>query len=164
MTIFETLSKEFNVPLERVEKTVALIDEGNTIPFIARYRKEVTGSLDDVVLRNLNDRLEYLRNMEKRREEITALIDAQEKLTPEISLAIANAKTLTELDDIYRPFRPHRKTRASVAKEKGLEPLALLILSRRTAMSLLSRLRRKAIFPKKRALQAQRRLLQVHSI
>jgi uncharacterized protein len=131
MTIFETLSKEFNVPLERVEKTVALIDEGNTIPFIARYRKEVTGSLDDVVLRNLNDRLEYLRNMEKRREEITALIDAQEKLTPEISLAIANAKTLTELDDIYRPFRPHRKTRASVAKEKGLEPLALLILEQK---------------------------------
>ena len=117
MTVFEILSKEFNIPLERVEKTVELIDEGNTIPFIARYRKEVTGSLDDVVLRNLNDRLEYLRNMEKRREEITALIDAQEKLTPEISLAIANAKTLTELDDIYRPFRPHRKTRASVAKE-----------------------------------------------
>ena len=131
MTIFETLSKEFNVPLPRVEKTVELIDEGNTIPFIARYRKEVTGSLDDVVLRNLNDRLEYLRNMEKRREEITALIDAQEKLTEEISLAIANAKTLTELDDIYRPFRPHRKTRASVAKEKGLEPLALLILEQK---------------------------------
>ena len=131
MTVFEILSKEFNIPLERVEKTVELIDEGNTIPFIARYRKEVTGSLDDVVLRNLNDRLEYLRNMEKRREEITALIDAQEKLTPEISQAIANAKTLTELDDIYRPFRPHRKTRASVAKEKGLEPLALLILEQR---------------------------------
>ncbi len=131
MTVFEILSKEFNIPLERVEKTVELIDEGNTIPFIARYRKEVTGSLDDVVLRNLNDRLEYLRNMEKRREEITALIDAQEKLTPEISLAIANAKTLTELDDIYRPFRPHRKTRASVAKEKGLEPLALLILEQK---------------------------------
>lgn len=131
MTVFEILSKEFNIPLERVEKTVELIDEGNTIPFIARYRKEVTGSLDDVVLRNLNDRLEYLRNMEKRREEITALIDAQEKLTSEISLAIANAKTLTELDDIYRPFRPHRKTRASVAKEKGLEPLALLILEQK---------------------------------
>ena len=131
MTVFEILSKEFNISLERVEKTVELIDEGNTIPFIARYRKEVTGSLDDVVLRNLNDRLEYLRNMEKRREEITALIDAQEKLTPEISLAIANAKTLTELDDIYRPFRPHRKTRASVAKEKGLEPLALLILEQK---------------------------------
>ncbi len=131
MTVLETLAKEFNLSKERVEKTVALIDEGNTIPFIARYRKEVTGSLDDVVLRDLNDRLEYLRNMEKRREEITALIAAQEKLTPEIELSIANAKTLTELEDIYRPFRPHRKTRASVAKEKGLEPLALLILEER---------------------------------
>jgi len=128
MTVLETLSKEFSIPLDRVEKTVALIDEGNTIPFIARYRKEVTGSLDDIVLRNLNDRLEYLRNMEKRREEIISLIDAQGKLTDEITISVRNASTLTELDDIYRPFRPHRKTRASVAKEKGLEPLAQLIL------------------------------------
>lgn len=129
MTVLETLSKEFSIPLQNVEKTVELIDEGNTIPFIARYRKEVTGSLDDVVLRNLNDRLEYLRNMEKRREEIISLIDAQGKLTDEITLAVSNAKTLTELDDIYRPYRPHRKTRASIAKEKGLEPLAELILA-----------------------------------
>ncbi|MBQ1259133.1 MAG: RNA-binding transcriptional accessory protein [Clostridia bacterium] len=129
MTVLETLAKEFSIPLSRVEKTVELIDEGNTIPFIARYRKEVTGSLDDIVLRDLNDRLEYLRNMEKRREEIIALIDAQGKLTDEIRLAVANASTLTELDDIYRPYRPHRKTRASVAKEKGLEPLAELILA-----------------------------------
>lgn len=129
MTVLETLSKEFSIPLQNVEKTVELIDEGNTIPFIARYRKEVTGSLDDVVLRNLNDRLEYLRNMEKRREEIISLIDAQGKLTDEITLAVKNAKTLTELDDIYRPYRPHRKTRASIAKEKGLEPLAELILA-----------------------------------
>ncbi len=128
MTVLEILAKEFSIPLSRVEKTVELIDDGNTIPFIARYRKEVTGSLDDIVLRNLNDRLEYLRNMEKRREEITALIDAQKKLTPEISAAISAANTLTELDDIYRPFRPHRKTRASIAKEKGLEPLAELIM------------------------------------
>ncbi len=133
MTVLEILSKELSIPLQYVEKTVELIDEGNTIPFIARYRKEVTGSLDDVVLRKLNDRLEYLRNMEKRREEISALIEAQEKMTPEIALSIANAKTLTELEDIYRPFRPKRKTRASVAKEKGLEPLADLIFEQREA-------------------------------
>ena len=131
MTVLETLAKEFSIPLSRVEKTVELIDEGNTIPFIARYRKEVTGSLDDIVLRNLNDRLEYLRNMEKRREEIIALIDAQGKLTDEIRLSVANANTLTELEDIYRPYRPHRKTRASIAKEKGLEPLAELILEQK---------------------------------
>ena len=128
MNIFETLAKELNITLTQVEKTVALIDEGNTIPFIARYRKEVTGSLDDEILRKFEERLNYLRNIEKRREEVTELIRAQDKLTPEIEEAIKNAVTITEIDDIYRPFRPHRKTRASVAKEKGLEPLALLIL------------------------------------
>ena len=127
MNIFETLAQEFNLKLEQVEKTVALIDEGNTIPFIARYRKEVTGSLDDSVLRDLNDRLTFLRNIEKRKQEVFDLISAQEKMTPEIEAAIAAAKTITEVDDIYRPFRPHRKTRASVAREKGLEPLAELI-------------------------------------
>ena len=127
MNIFETLAKEFNLKLDQVEKTVALIDEGNTIPFIARYRKEVTGSLDDNVLRDLNDRLTFLRNIEKRKQEVFDLISAQEKMTPEIEAAIAAAKTITEVDDIYRPFRPHRKTRASVAREKGLEPLAELI-------------------------------------
>ncbi len=131
MNIFETLAKELNITLTQVEKTVALIDEGNTIPFIARYRKEVTGSLDDEILRKLEERLNYLRNIEKRREEVTELIRAQDKLTPEIEEAIKNAVTITEIDDIYRPFRPHRKTRASVAKEKGLEPLALLILEQR---------------------------------
>ena len=133
MNIFETLAKELNITLTQVEKTVALIDEGNTIPFIARYRKEVTGSLDDEILRKLEERLNYLRNIEKRREEVTELIRAQDKLTPEIEEAIKNAVTITEIDDIYRPFRPHRKTRASVAKEKGLEPLALLILEQRPA-------------------------------
>ena len=127
MNIFETLAQEFNLKLDQVEKTVALIDEGNTIPFIARYRKEVTGSLDDSVLRDLNDRLTFLRNIEKRKQEVFDLISAQEKMTPEIEAAIAAAKTITEVDDIYRPFRPHRKTRASVAREKGLEPLAELI-------------------------------------
>ena len=131
MNIFETIAKELNITLTQVEKTVALIDEGNTIPFIARYRKEVTGSLDDEILRKFEERLNYLRNIEKRREEVTELIRAQDKLTPEIEEAIKNAVTITEIDDIYRPFRPHRKTRASVAKEKGLEPLALLILEQR---------------------------------
>ena len=133
MNIFETLAKELSITLAQVEKTVQLIDEGNTIPFIARYRKEVTGSLDDEILRKFDERLNYLRNIEKRREEVIELIRAQEKLTPEIEEAIKNAVTITEIDDIYRPFRPHRKTRASVAKEKGLEPLALLILEQRPA-------------------------------
>ena len=129
MNIIEALAKEFSLKEEQVEKTVALIDEGNTIPFIARYRKEVTGSLDDTVLRDLDDRLTFLRNIEKRKQEVFDLISAQEKMTPEIAAAIEAAKTITEVDDIYRPFRPHRKTRASVAREKGLEPLAQLIFA-----------------------------------
>ncbi len=131
MDIIKTLAEEFKIKVEQVEKTVELIDGGDTIPFIARYRKEVTGSLDDAVLRDLNDRLEYLRNIEKRKEEVKNLIEAQDNLTPEIEKAILNAKTITEVDDIYRPFRPKRKTRASVAKEKGLEPLAIIILEQK---------------------------------
>ena len=127
MTIIETLAQELNLTADQVEKTVALIDEGNTIPFIARYRKEVTGSLDDTVLRALEERLTALRNLEKRKEEVKNLIDAQGKLTPEIVAAIDRAATVTEVDDIYRPFRPKRKTRASVARERGLEELAMLI-------------------------------------
>ncbi len=129
MNMIETIAAEFGLKVDQVEKTVALIDEGNTIPFIARYRKEVTGSLDDSVLRDLNDRLNFLRNLQKRKEEVSALITAQDKMTPEIQAAIDAAKTITEVDDIYRPFRPHRKTRASVAREKGLEPLAELLLA-----------------------------------
>ena len=129
MTIIETLAKELNLTVDQVEKTVALIDEGNTIPFIARYRKEVTGSLDDSVLRTLDERLTALRNLEKRKEEVKNLIEAQGKLTPEIVAAIDRAVTVTEVDDIYRPFRPKRKTRASVARERGLEPLAELLLA-----------------------------------
>ena len=129
MDIIKQLAEEFKIKVEQVEKTVALIDEGNTIPFIARYRKEETGSLDDVLLRDLDDRLTYLRNIEKRKEEVKNLITEMGKMTDELSAAIDNAKTITEVDDIYRPYRPHRKTRASVAKEKGLEPLAELILS-----------------------------------
>ena len=129
MDIIKKLAEEFNIKVEQVEKTVALIDDGNTIPFIARYRKEETGSLDDGILRDLDDRLTYLRNIEKRKEEVKNLISEMGKMTEEISAAIDNAQTITEVDDIYRPFRPHRKTRASVAKEKGLEPLAELILA-----------------------------------
>ena len=131
MDILKTLAEEFKIKEEQVKETVALIDEGNTIPFISRYRKEVTGGLDDATLRDLNDRLGYLRKMDERRAEISALIEAQEKLTPEITFALNNAKTLVELEDIYLPFRPKRKTRASVARDKGLEPLANYILEQR---------------------------------
>lgn len=128
MDILKTLAKEFNLKEEQVERTVALIDEGNTIPFISRYRKEVTGSLDDTTLRDLFDRLTYLRKMDERRREISGLIETQGKLTPEITLALDNAKTLVELEDIYRPFKPKRTTRASIARAKGLEPLAQYLL------------------------------------
>ena len=127
MDINSTLAKELNIKITQVEGAVKLIDEGNTIPFIARYRKEVTGSLDDQVLRELADRLEYLRNLEATREKIRETITEQGAMTDEISAALDAALTMTELDDIYRPFRPKRKTRASVAKAKGLEPLALAI-------------------------------------
>ena len=131
MDILKTLAEEFKIKEEQVKETVALIDEGNTIPFISRYRKEVTGGLDDATLRDLNDRLNYLRKMDERRAEISNLIDAQGKLTPEITFALNNAKTLVELEDIYLPYRPKRKTRASVARDKGLEPLANYIMEQR---------------------------------
>lgn len=124
MDIIKELTAQFKLQSWQVENTVKLIDEGNTIPFIARYRKEAHGTLDDQTIRELSERLEYLRNLDKRREEVRGLIAGQEKLTDEISAALDNASTITEIDDIYRPFRPKRKTRASVAREKGLEPLA----------------------------------------
>ena len=127
MDIILSLTKQFNLQQWQVENVVKLLDEGNTVPFIARYRKEQHGTLDDQIIRELSERLEYLRNLDKRREEVRALIAAQEKLTDEISASLDNAATITEIDDIYRPFRPKRKTRASVAKEKGLEPLAIEI-------------------------------------
>ena len=127
MDILKTLTEEFSLKPFQVENTVKLIDEGNTIPFIARYRKEVTGSLDDQILRELSDRLSYLRNMDETREKIKKSIEEQGALTDELIEAIENATTLTELDDIYRPYKKKRKTRASVAKEKGLEPLADMI-------------------------------------
>ncbi|MBR7132293.1 MAG: RNA-binding transcriptional accessory protein [Clostridia bacterium] len=127
MDLIKLLCEEFSLKTFQVENTVKLIDEGNTIPFIARYRKEATGSLDDQVLRELSDRLSYLRNMEETREKIKKSIEEQGALTEELVAAIDAAATLTELDDIYRPYKKKRKTRASVAKEKGLEPLAQLI-------------------------------------
>ena len=131
MDILKTLAEEFNIKVEQVEATVALIDEGNTIPFISRYRKEVTGSLDDTTLRDLNERLGYLRNLEERRVTISSLIEAQGKLTPEITFALNNAKTLVELEDIYHPYKPKRTTRGSIARAKGLEPLAQYIMEQR---------------------------------
>lgn len=127
MDINQVLAKEFNLRKEQVDNTVSLIDDDKTIPFIARYRKEQTGSLDDTVLRELSDRLNYLRNLEKRKEEISASITEQEKMTDELAAAIDKAMTLVEVEDIYRPFKPKRKTRGSVAREKGLEPLAEIL-------------------------------------
>ncbi len=124
MDILAVLTKEFSIKPWQTENAVKLIDDGNTIPFIARYRKEATGSLDDQLLRSLNDRLTYLRNMEEQKEKIISSIEEQGLMTEEIMKSIENASTLTELEDIYRPYRPKRKTRASVAKAKGLQGLA----------------------------------------
>ncbi|MCL2099478.1 MAG: RNA-binding transcriptional accessory protein [Oscillospiraceae bacterium] len=129
MDVLNILAKEFNIPQKRLTDTVSLFDNGDTIPFIARYRKEVTGSLDDQVLRSLSERLGYLRNLAQRKAEVLTSIEEQGKLTDEIRAAIEAAETLVEVEDIYRPFRPKRKTRASVAKEKGLEPLSELIFA-----------------------------------
>ncbi|WP_040305825.1 Tex family protein [Caloramator australicus] len=129
MDIISILSKELNISQGQVQNTVKLIDEGNTIPFIARYRKEVTGGLDDITLRRLYDRLSYLRSLLAKKEEVKRLIGEQGKLTKEIEEAIERAETITEVDDIYRPFRPKKRTRATIAKEKGLEPLANIIIS-----------------------------------
>ena len=125
--IIEALALELKQKTEYVQNVVTLLDEGNTIPFIARYRKELHGSMDDTVLRELETRLNYLRNLQERKEEVTRSIEAQEKLTEELAAAIANAKTLAEVEDLYRPYKQKRRTRATVAKEKGLEPLALVI-------------------------------------
>ena len=128
MDYSKVLSQQFQIKEEYANNIISLLDDGNTIPFIARYRKEMHGSMDDQLIREFSEKLEYLRSLDKRREEIRTLIDGQEKLTDEISLALDKAETLSELEDIYRPYRPKRKTRASVAKEKGLEPLAETIL------------------------------------
>ncbi len=127
MDIVNVLAAEFKVKISQVEQTVALIDEGNTIPFIARYRKEVTGGLSDVILREMNDRLEYLRNLEARKEEVLRLIEEQGKLTEELKAEIEKAEVLQRVEDLYKPYKQKKATRASKAKERGLEPLAMVI-------------------------------------
>ena len=127
MDIIKILSEEFSVKEHYVKNIIDLIDADNTIPFIARYRKEVTGNLSDETLRDLGERLTYLRNLEKRKEEVIRLIDEQGKLTDELTIKIASTMILSELEDIYRPYKPKKRTRATIAKEKGLEPLAEII-------------------------------------
>ncbi len=129
--IIKTIAEELNIKEKQVENAIKLIDEGNTIPFIARYRKEVTGGLSDEILRDLGERLTYLRNLEQRKEEVVKSIDEQGKLTDEILQLVAIAKTLAEVEDIYRPYKQKKKTRATVAKAKGLEPLANIILEQK---------------------------------
>ena len=129
MLISEELSKELNIKKSQAESVIRLIDEGNTIPFIARYRKEATGSLDDEVLRRFDERLKYLRNLEDKKNTVLESISSQGKLTPELEKSIAEAMTLVEVDDLYRPYKPKRRTRATIAREKGLEGLADTILA-----------------------------------
>lgn len=129
MNINEILKKEFNLKDEQINNVIKLIDEGNTIPFIARYRKEMTGEMSDIILREFNDKLTYLRNLQSRKEDVLRIIEEQGKLTNEIRLNVENAKTLQEVEDIYVPFKQKKRTRATIAKEKGLESLALNILN-----------------------------------
>ena len=135
--IIAKIAEELNVKFAQVENAVKLIDEGNTIPFIARYRKEVTGGLSDEQLRVLGERLNYLRNLEQRKEEVVKSIEEQGKLTDEILQAIAVAQTLADVEDIYRPYKQKKKTRATVAKAKGLEPLAEIIIEQKETTPIL---------------------------
>jgi len=132
MDLIKRLAQELSLGEKQVEAAVKLIDEGNTIPFIARYRKEATGSMEDTALRELDDRLKYLRNLEKRKEEVLSAIEEQGKLTPELAGAVAAAQTLAVVEDLYRPYKQKRRTRASVARERGLEPLAAAIRAQNT--------------------------------
>ena len=125
--ISEILARELGCAQAYVENIITLLDEGNTIPFIARYRKEQHGSMDDTTLRKLADRLTYLRSLDQRRQEVKKAVDGQGKLTPELSAAIDAAATLAEVEDLYRPYKQKRRTRATAAREKGLEPLAQLL-------------------------------------
>ena len=127
MDITARLAEELQIKKQQAEAAVKLIDEGNTIPFIARYRKEATGALNDEVLRNLFERLTYLRNLEEKKEQVLSSIEEQGKLTEELKEQILAAETMVVVDDLYRPYRPKRRTRAIIAREKGLQPLADLI-------------------------------------
>ena len=126
MNIIETIAREFQLRKSQVQQTVALIDEGNTIPFIARYRKEATGGLSDVVLRDMDERLTYLRNLQERKDEVIRLIEEQGKLTEELRAQIGEAEVLQRVEDLYKPYKKKKATRASKAREKGLEPLAVI--------------------------------------
>ena len=161
MDILGVLTAELGVKMSQVEAAVKLIDEGNTIPFIARYRKEVTGSLNDEVLRNLDERLKYLRGREDRKTQILASIEDQGKLTADLKKKIEEAETMVAVEDLYLPFRPKRKTRASMAKERGLEPLAdtiLLQVTKEPIETLAAQYvsEEKALQTRKRPLTAQR--------
>ena len=138
MDIIQKIKEELQVEKWQVEAAVKLIDEGNTIPFISRYRKEATGSLNDEQLRNLDERLTYLRSLEDKKEQVLKSIEEQGKLTDELKEKILAAQTLVVVEDLYRPYRPKRKTRASIAKEKGLEPLAEYILRQEAAEPVLN--------------------------
>ena len=129
MNIINALAQELNANEKYVENVVQLLDEGNTIPFIARYRKELHGAMDDTTLRTLEERLQYLRNLDERRESVKKSIAEQGKLTDELAAAIDSAKTLAEVEDLYRPYKQKRRTRATAAREKGLEPLAALLFA-----------------------------------
>ena len=132
MDIIQVITQELKVEKWQVEAAVKLIDEGNTIPFISRYRKEATGSLNDEQLRTLYERLSYLRNLEDKKNQVLKSIEDQGKLTAELKKQILDAQTLVVVEDLYRPYRPKRRTRATIAKEKGLEPLADIILQQMT--------------------------------
>ena len=128
-SIASLIAKELAIPLHQVAATVTLLDDGNTIPFIARYRKEVTGGLDEVQIRDIQTRLEYLRKLAERRDAVKAEIASQEKLTDELAAQIDAATTLQAVEDLYRPYKPKRQTRAQIARERGLEPLALALVA-----------------------------------
>ena len=128
-TIVQILARELGKEERHVANVIALLDEGSTIPFIARYRKELHGSMDDTALRTLEDRLHYLRSLQQRREEVLLAIENQGKLTEELTAAVHAAATLAEVEDLYRPYKPKRRTRATIARERGLEPLALLLMA-----------------------------------
>ncbi|WP_306487862.1 Tex-like N-terminal domain-containing protein, partial [Agathobaculum sp.] len=148
-TIIQILARELGQKEQYVENVVKLLDDGNTVPFIARYRKEMHGTMDDQTIRQLADRLAYLRGLDERRAEVRNAIEAQGKLTHELAAAIQEAQTLAALDDLYRPYRPKRRTRASIAREKGLEPLAAAILAARAPSPSLEELAKPYIYPKK---------------
>ena len=137
MDIIQVITQELKVEKWQVEAAVKLIDEGNTIPFISRYRKEATGALNDEILRNLFDRLTYLRNLEEKKQTVLSSIEEQGKLTEELKAQILAAQTQVAVDDLYRPYRPKRRTRATIAKEKGLEPLANTLMEQKLSVSAL---------------------------